>query len=486
MEHSRDIVLAVDLDGTLLRSDLLYDSFFDLLSRDALAAITAFGALKQGKAALKSALAEQAAIDFSLLPYERAVLDLVAKARAAGRKTVLISASDQRLAQGVADHLGIFDDVHGSAAGANLSGPAKADFLAERFGEKRFDYVGDAAVDAAVWRRARHAVTAGAGARTRALADAADPGAAHLAPRSAGEDARALFRAMRPHQWVKNLLVFLPPLAAHVINVGVVWNAVFALIAFCLVASSVYLLNDLLDLQSDRAHGTKNARPFASGDARLSHGVVAAPALLVAGFGVAVAMGQRDFLAVLGTYWLLTLAYSLWLKRRLVIDILALAALYTLRVIGGGAATGIVLSPWLFAFSIFLFLSLAATKRQAELVNGVRRGLTELNGRAYRADDLPIVAMFATSAGYMAVMVMALFVSGERVRKVHQSTIAVYNSPLILWLICPILLFWVSRIVMLTHRGRMNEDPVMFAIRDPVSLACGGFNVLIVLAATYL
>ncbi|MDC1198817.1 UbiA family prenyltransferase [bacterium] len=486
MEHSQDIALAVDLDGTLLRSDTLYDSFFDVLSRDLVGALSAVTALKDGKAALKAALADRAEIEPENLPYEPAVLALIEEARAAGRKTVLVSASDQRLVQAIADHLGVFDEAHGSDGARNLSGAAKADWLAERFGEKGFDYVGDGIVDLPVWARARRALTAGAPGRVRAAVDKAHPDAVHIAPQDAGAAAKALLRAMRPHQWVKNLLVFLPALAGHRLNEDTIGPAIGAFVAFCLVASSVYLLNDLLDLKSDRAHSKKHARPLASGAARLAHGVVMAPALLAGGFGVALAMGQGDFVLVLLVYWLITLAYSLYLKRQLVIDILTLAALYTIRVIGGGAATGLVLSPWLFALAIFLFLSLAAIKRQAELVNSIKQGKTDLNGRAYRADDLPIIAMFATSAGYMAVMVMALFVSGERVRKIHQSTIAVYNSPLILWLICPVLLYWISRVVMLTHRGRMNEDPVMFALRDPISLLCGFLMVAIVMAAKYL
>lgn len=486
MEHSRDIALAVDLDGTLLRSDILYDSFFDVLSRDVRGALSAVAALRGGKAALKAALADRAEIDPATLPYEPEVLALIEEARKAGRKVALISASDQRLVQAVADHLGLFDEAHGSNGGRNLSGAAKAEFLAERFGEKGFDYIGDGPVDLPVWKRARRVLTAGASGRLRAAVDGAHPEARHMAPRDGRASVKALFRAMRPHQWVKNLLVFLPALAGHRLESETLLPALYAFVAFSLIASSVYVLNDLLDLKSDRAHATKSARPFASGAARLSHGVILAPALFVGGFAVAAAMGQADFAVVLGVYWLITVAYSLYLKRQLVIDILTLAALYTLRVMGGSAATELLLSPWLFALSIFLFLSLAAIKRQAELVNSIKQGKTDLSGRAYRAEDLPIVAMFATSAGYMAVMVMALFVSGERVRKIHQSTVEVYNSPLILWLICPVLLYWISRVVMLTHRGRMNEDPVMFAIRDPISLICGAAMVCIVLAAKYL
>lgn len=283
-------------------------------------------------------------------------------------------------------------------------------------------------------------------------------------------------RVFRPHQWLKNALVFLPLLAAHQFDQQTVFKTFLALIAFSLVASSVYVLNDLVDIEADRAHPRKYNRPFASGDVPTSHGPLLLLVPLGAGAGVA-ALLEPWFALVLAGYYATTLAYSFFLKRRLVIDICVLAGLYTFRIIAGGAASGIPLSVWLLAFSVFFFLSLAAVKRQAELVDGVASGTIQAQGRGYTTDDLPIVANMAISAGYVSVLVMALYLNSPVVSEL-------YASPILLWGICLVLLYWISRVVMLTHRGRMHDDPVVFAVKDPVSLICFAAVLVIAIAGT--
>lgn len=271
-------------------------------------------------------------------------------------------------------------------------------------------------------------------------------------------------KALRPHQWIKNTLVFLPMLAAHQVDGQKLRLSLIAFVAFCLVASSVYIVNDLLDLAADRAHPRKRLRPFASGSIPVAHGVWMALGTALGGAAVAAVVGA-DFLLVMAVYYALTLAYSLQLKKCVVIDICVLAGLYTIRILAGGVATKIHLSVWLLAFSTFFFLSLAAVKRQAELVDSARRGDFGASGRGYHVDDLPILTTVAIGAGYVAVLVLALYLNSPTVTQL-------YARPEALWGVCVVVLYWITRAVMIAHRGLMNDDPVIFAIRDVGSHVC--------------
>jgi 4-hydroxybenzoate polyprenyltransferase len=274
----------------------------------------------------------------------------------------------------------------------------------------------------------------------------------------------AFITALRPHQWVKNILVFVPALAAHQFTLGTVGKSLIAFLSFSLVASSVYVLNDLLDLNADRAHPRKRHRPFASGIIPVSQGRFLTIILLMVGLVVAAFLGTAFGLIVL-VYYFVTAAYSLFLKRLLIVDICTLAGLYTMRIFAGGVAAQIYLSVWLLAFSIFFFFSLAAVKRQGELVDGLASGEVTAHGRGYEVNDLALVTNMALSSGYVSVLVMALYVSSPSVREL-------YHQPYALWGICLVLLYWISRIVMVTHRGGMHDDPIVFAIKDQVSWGC--------------
>jgi 4-hydroxybenzoate polyprenyltransferase/phosphoserine phosphatase len=463
----------VDLDGTLIRSDLLVESFLALLGSDPLGAARAALALRDGKAALKAAIADRALIDVATLPFDDAVLALVAQARAEGRKTFLYSASDERYVRAVAEHLGLFDGAVGTTGGANLSGEAKARRLVETFGEGGFDYVGDAAVDVAVWARARTAyAVAPSAALQRRIARAG------LAAEVVGERsgrARAYLKAIRPHQWMKNVLIFLPALAGHAFTLPTLGACVAAFISFSLCASSVYLLNDLLDLKSDREHARKRLRPFASGRAPLAGGLMLAPALLAGALAIAVLLPDK-FLWVLGGYYALTLAYSLGLKRLMSVDVITLACLYGARVIAGSAASGVPISPWLEALSVFFFLSLALVKRVGELSDRMASGKGDPAGRGYRLSDLPMVESMGAASGFVAVLVLALYLNSPDVARM-------YHSPHRLWALCVITLFWICRMLMKAHRGEMHDDPVVFALRDRASQACGVIGAGIVASA---
>jgi 4-hydroxybenzoate polyprenyltransferase len=271
-------------------------------------------------------------------------------------------------------------------------------------------------------------------------------------------------KALRPHQWIKNVLVFLPMLAAHRADGQTFSLSILAFVSFSLVASSVYIVNDLFDLAADRAHPRKKSRPFASGDVPIRHGVWMAAALVSMGAIVAAGVGP-EFLVVVAAYYALTLAYSFSLKRKIVLDICVLAGLYSMRIVAGGVATSIHLSVWMLAFSIFFFLSLAAVKRQAELVDGAKRGDLNANGRGYHVDDLPIISMVAIGAGYVSVLVLALYLTSPTVAEL-------YRQPGALWGVCLVLLYWITRMVMIAHRGQMHDDPVVYAVKDPSSHFC--------------
>ena len=474
-------VLAVDLDGTLLRSDMLHETFWAAFARDWRVPLRALSALMGGRAALKARLAELAVPDPAGLPFEESVLALIAERRAAGGRVMLVTAADRRVAEAVAAHLGLFDGVHASDGAVNLKGPNKARFLAETYGAGGFDYVGDARADLPVWKAARRAFSAGADASLRATLEAQCAAAGqeppvHLAP--AQSALPALARALRPHQWMKNALVFLPMIAAHAVTGANILAGIAAFAAFSAVASSVYLLNDLLDLEADRAHPRKRKRPFASGALPLQVGLVAIPALLMAGVALAMALDAL-FGLVLLLYYALTLGYSLFLKRKVVLDICVLAILYVLRIVAGAAAMEIELSVWLMAFSAFLFLSLAAVKRLAEIVDMVQRGLTNAPGRGYMASDLAMMGQVATSSAFAAVVVLMLYLNAPEV-------LLNYSQPMLLWGACLVFLYWLVRMVMKAHRGEMPDDPVVYAVRDRTSLLAFAVTMALITAAALL
>jgi len=456
-------VLAVDLDGTLLRSDMLFESFWSALAGCWSTPFAAVRGLAGGRASLKQTLSGLANVDVTGLPYDEAVIAHIHKWREDGGKAVLVTATDSKLAEAIASHLGIFDEVHGSDGKRNLKGPAKAAFLEERYGPRGFAYMGDCDVDLAVWDKAGSAVavTSNAGLR-RKLQQLHDT--AEFIDRPPPK-AKSYLKALRPHQWSKNLLIFLPMFAAQQLDIETLVRSVIAFVAFSLIASSVYVLNDLLDLSPDRAHPRKRNRPFASGAVPIAHGTWLAAGCLIGGFAAALSLGW-PFTLAMTAYYLLTLAYSLDIKRRLVIDICALATLYMMRIIAGGAATGIPLSVWLLAFALFFFFSLAAVKRQAELIDAANTGKLKAHGRGYQVPDVAIVSQMAIASGLVSVLVMALYVNSPTV-------VTLYHNPPAMWGVCLILLYWISRMVMLTHRGHMHDDPIVFAAKDPNSIVCG-------------
>jgi 4-hydroxybenzoate polyprenyltransferase/phosphoserine phosphatase len=468
--------LVLDLDGTTVLTDTLVENALRVLADAPLAFAAALPLAITSRAKFKQAIAGLHALDPASLVYNEAVLDLARQARAEGRPVYLVTAADEAVAQRVAAHLGLFDGVFASDGHTNLKAEAKAAKLVALFGEKQFDYAGDSAADRPVWRAARRAIIVNPPANLLAHVQSECADTLVLGEKRAASP-RLLAKALRVHQWAKNLLIFAPMLAAHKTSLAVGAHALLAFIAFSLCASSVYLLNDLVDLPHDRAHATKRRRPFASGalDLRL------APALMVGllgGAGVIALLLPAKFLVLLAGYYACTLSYSFVLKRLMVWDVVMLAGLYTIRVFAGGAATHIAVSPWLLAFAMFLFFCLAVVKRLTELTHFIRNGGgAKLKGRGYVPEDLAMLRSMAASSGYMAVMVMALYVNGNEMR-------ALYRHPTALWALCPILLFWVSRVLLIADRGEMHDDPVVFALRDRTSLLTAAAALVAIVAAT--
>jgi 4-hydroxybenzoate polyprenyltransferase/phosphoserine phosphatase len=470
---SPGLPLVVDLDGTLVRSDLLIETAFSELARRPQSLLDMVAALSRGKAALKHRLAEPTTFDPAVLPYDDNVIARIDQARAENRPVYLASASHERLVSAVADHLGVFDGWFASDETTNLAGEAKANRLVEAFGEGGFDYVGNDAADLPVWSRARTAIAVRAPAGVaRKLAGIA-PSAEHLT--SERPNAKTWAKLIRVHQWAKNALVFLPLLDSHTFEAGAFAHAMLAAIAFSLCASSVYVLNDLIDLPDDRAHRTKCRRPLACGQIPLMSGVLAIPVLLMGSIVVAATV-SASFLAVLAVYFVLTTAYSFYLKRVLLVDVFTLASLYTIRVVAGAVAIGAAPSLWLLGFCLSIFLSLALIKRYVELAANLDADLPAPSNRGYNTSDLSMVGALAAAAGFNAVTIFALYLSSDTV---HQ----LYSRPEILWLICPILTHWIGRALILAQRRKMDDDPVIFALRDRQSLATTAVLGLLVIAA---
>lgn len=462
--------LVVDLDGSLVRTDTLLEGVLALAKRP-LALLRALFALRHGKARLKQELAAAANLDAARLPYNQEVLSYLREQQAAGHLLVLATAADRKTAQAVAHHLDLFDRVLASDGQTNLKGSAKLAAIRDSIGEAPFAYVGNSRADLAVWRAAERGVCV----NTR-------PGVARAAARatvierSFAADAAwpaELLRAIRPHQWAKNLLVFVPLVAARAIADLAGWgDAVVMFIAFCCTASGIYLVNDLLDLAADRQHPSKRQRPFASGALPLHIGLITAPLLMLTGFGLGFAVGA---LPILLLYAAASCAYSLWLKSRSLVDVFMLAALYGMRLLAGGVATGYHVSLWLLGFSSFLFLGLAMVKRVAELMTLPAGEKRRAAGRGYRAEDRQIIELMGVASSFVASLVLALYVQSELSSTVDR-------TPTLSWIIVPLLLFWECRIWLATSRGRMNDDPIVFAARDWVSwvvaLCCFGVLLL--------
>lgn len=467
-ENQQENILYVDLDGTLINTDLLLESLYRLLATNFLYLFAVPVWLLKGKANLKHQIASRVNLRVDLLPYNQKLISYLETEKSLGRQLVLISASHHSMVNEVASHTGLFDQAFGSSEHENLKGSRKLQKIQELSGQQPFGYAANAHPDLKVWEQASSAIVVNGSKSLVEQAGKLTDVAAVID--SDTSQFRSFLRALRIHQWAKNLLLFLPLLLSHQMNdMKMVLFCLAGFLSFSLCASSVYLLNDLLDLEHDRQHATKRTRPFAAGELSLHTGLIATPSLVILAFLVATLVPWQ-FIAVLFSYYSLTVLYSFYLKAFALVDVLLLATLYTIRIIAGAAAISVVPTFWLLAFSMFMFMSLAIVKRVAELDNLRNQQEQEAHGRGYNAADLESLTILGSASGLMAVLVFALYINSEETR-------VLYGTPEILWFICPLLLYLISRVWLLTNRGQLHEDPVVFFITDHnsqiVAAVCG-------------
>lgn len=452
--------LVVDLDGTLIKTDLLFESVCRLLRQEPLALLALPFWFLKGRAHAKRKIAQRVQIDPALLPYRTALLDYVHRERKKGRQIVLATASEERFAKEIADYLKLFDLVLASDGIVNLAGKRKRARLVAQFGEKGFDYAGDESRDLAVWSSARKAIVVDP--NPRLLRGVARRAEFETSFQDRGASLSEYLSALRPQQWPKNILVFVPLLAAHLFTEPILLiRTIIAFASFCCCASSGYLINDLCDLQADRHHPEKRLRPFASGRLPLAYGLTLAPILTVLGCGLAWMLSSLS-LAIVLFYFIMAAAYSLRLKKIVLLDVFLLASFYTLRIIAGGSAVAVALSVWLLAFSMFLFISLAFIKRYAELVVMRRVDGDHAKARSYELSDAELLVSKGTASGYAAVLVLSLYIASGSVK-------VLYSTHQVLWLVCPLLLYWIGYLWFVAHRGNMVDDPLVFAVRNRTS-----------------
>lgn len=467
------VPLYVDLDGSLLRSDSLWECFWSALRADPVRCLTAIASLAAGRAQFKRVIAERASLHFHHLPYREDVIAFLSAEFNAGRPLVLATAADEFVAAGVSRHLGIFSHVIASDGVLNRKGHLKLEAIQAR--TSRFLYLGDSMADLPIWRASEGCLVAGGNRKVLRFLQAEGltiqkhfPGDWSLAG--------SVLRAIRVHQWPKNLLVLLPIFLGHRTMDALAWRSgLSVLLAFCLAASAAYVLNDLLDLEADRQHPAKRARPFASGELSIPFGLLLFTVLACGSFGLTTFLSASTQVWI-GIYFAATLLYSFYLKTIVIADVVGLASFYTIRVIAGGAAAAISISPWTLAFCLFCFYSLALAKRFGEL-RALGTHDCAVPGRGYESGDTQVIALLGVSSGVVSVVVFSLYISSPEVGR-H------YTSPGLLWLACPVLLYWFGRLWLLANRGVIAEDPLLFSSKDRISYLTAACIAIIWLVAS--
>lgn len=473
--HSATLPLCVDLDGTLVKSDTLLDSLCLLARRHPATLLRVPGWLARGKANLKREITARVPLDVAYLPYNEALVLYLREQAAAKRPIYLSTGADAAFGDRIAEYLGIFNGVFSSDGRTNLTGARKLQALEEQFGRGGFAYVGNSRADVPLLRAAGSAMLANPSAGLESSVRRSKIAVGNVFQDKArfGFSVR---RALRVHQWAKNVLIFLPLILAHSLTPAKLIPSVIAFLSFCLVASSTYIFNDLLDLGSDRRHATKRRRPFAAGDLSVLFGAGLAAVLFAGGILLSLPLAPR-FLVWLLIYAGGTLAYSFYFKRIVIVDVIILSGLYTLRILAGAAAASVAISAWMAGFAVFFFFSLALVKRFSELENLRIRGTIPSNDRGYLVHDMEQLRAFGTASAFASIVVFALYINNPEVSNL-------YHHPQRLWLLTPLLIWWLSRVWLRASRGQMNEDPVVFALTDPASLLSGVIIFLIALFAS--
>lgn len=457
--------IVVDLDGTLSLTDTFHESLLLLARNKPLLLFMIPFWMSKGRAILKAKVAEKTDLNVTLLPYNKPLIDWLKDKKNNGEQIVLCTGANEKIAQAVAQHLQIFDDVISSNETINITSKNKRSVLVKKFGKRNYDYAGNSNDDLEVWTACRNAIVVNASSILRNKASL-------IASVSKIFSSKLItiqdwFRAFRVHQWIKNLLLFVPILAAHQVdNVQSMLTLIFAFICFNMIASAVYMMNDLLDLESDRRHPRKRNRPFAAGTLSIRIGTILSLLFAVISLLLGFLISSSLFVCLI-LYLLLTTIYTLVLKRIFLIDCVTLASLFTIRLIAGAVAVDIKLSFWLLIFSMFIFLSLAFVKRYAELKVQLQEKNSQIHGRGYTVSDASFIEKLGIAGGYSAVLVLAFYLNSETVK-------TLYSQPMLIWFTLPLLFIWISWVWMKARRGKMHDDPVVFALKDKVSLLVAG------------
>jgi len=450
--------LCVDLDGTLIQTDSLWESCLRLISQQPWMIFLFPLWLFLGKAGFKQKISLFIELDPDSLPYNADLLKYLTHQRLQNRHIVLVTAANRKIADAIAQHLNIFDEVIASDEKNNLSGKNKAKVLTDRFGEHAFIYAGNAQIDLEVWQHAASAIVVNASEKlvhdTKKITTVEKVFNPKERP-----SLKIILKAIRIHQWAKNMLIFTALILSHNwFNLELLQLNLYAFFSFGFAASSIYLINDLIDLDADRKHHSKKNRPLAAGTLSIPYAVALTPLLLFASFFLAYQV-NTNFLVILVIYLILTTAYSLFLKPIILLDVITLTSLYTIRIIAGAFAINVSISYWLLAFSMFIFLSLALIKRFSELKNLSEQGEKKSVSRGYHVEDLSAISLFGITSGYISIFVLVFYIHDLQ-------TGLLYTTPDWLWFMAIAVLYWISRMWLLAFRGQMNEDPVLFAIHD--------------------
>jgi len=470
-----NIPLCVDLDGTLIATDCLSESLMDILRKNIFYIFLIPFWLLKGKSGFKENIVERVIPMPEALPYNEDIIEYLKLQKETGRKLILITASHQRIAVRIGEYLNLFDEVIGSDIDRRTKGKSKQKYLVDRFREKGYDYAGDSKADIHVWKSARRAIFVHPKENTLEKAKSIVEIEKIFPKEKSG--LMTYLKQIRVYQWTKNILIFLPLLMAHKLSEPMLFiDAIIAFFAFSFTASFVYVINDLVDLPSDRKHPRKKNRPLASGRIPILHGALIAPFLLVAGIMLAVFFLSTEFIYILIAYLVITSLYSFVLKKIYILDIIVLSILYTIRLIAGALAVDVPLSQWLMEFSVFFFLSLAINKRFTELYVMQQNNKENAAGRGYTVSDIDLMRVIGPVSGYISVLVFVLYLHSDEV-------VVLYKNAHILWLVAVCLLFWITRIWFITTRGKMHDDPIIFTGKDPVSYIIGIIVALLVIGA---
>lgn len=457
------VPLLVGNEGVLVETELVWESFYLLLKRDPLVLFMLPFWLLRGPTFTVQQITGRVAPDVEYLPYNKQLVVYLQEQHRIGRKLVLVTSLPLDFSRKIAGHLGFFNSVLGREELLNRIDPEKTKNDQADSAIDDFVYAGRGKEDIAFWGNGGAVLLNPDQETLHTVSQLSSIEKVIVSPKTGFFE---YIRAIRIHQWLKNMLVFVPLMTARQFGDPLlVLLAFLAFLAFGLCASGVYLFNDLLDIPVDRRHPRKCKRPFAAASISVKTGTLLIPFFTLASFGIGLVLGT-PFLYVLAGYLAVTILYSMWLKKVVLVDVVTLAVLYTIRIFAGGAAVGIVPSFWLLSFSMFIFFSLALTKRCAELLHAQSLNRNELDGRGYMVDDTKIVRDFGIASGYMSVLVLALYINSDEIR-------LLYSHPQVIWLLCPLLLYWVSRMWLITGRGRMHDDPLLFTIRDRVSQGIG-------------